>query len=49
MPTKIQIDEMLSSEPVRLIMVNGDGVRPGVDLDNSASLLDLLDAPDDPD
>lgn len=28
--------------PVRLRMVNGSGVRPGVDLDDSASLLDSM-------
>ncbi len=36
-------------EPVRLIRVGGSGLRPGVDLDDSASLLDVMDAPDDPD
>lgn len=38
-----------SREPVRLITVAGNGLRAGVDLDDSASLLDTLDAPDDPD
>jgi hypothetical protein len=33
---------------VRLITAGGDGLRPGVDLDDSASLLDLMEAPDDP-
>ena len=36
-------------EPVRLITVSGNGLRPGVDLDDSASLLDVMDAPNDPD
>ncbi len=36
-------------EPVRLITVAGNGLRPGVDLDDSASLLDVMDGPDDPD
>ncbi len=33
-------------EPVRLTTVGGNGLLPGVDLDDSASLLDLLDADD---
>jgi hypothetical protein len=33
---------------VRLITVGGSGLRPGVDLDDTASLLDMMDAPDDP-
>ena len=36
-----------SREPVRLNTVNGNGLLPGVDLDDSASLLDLLDSSDD--
>jgi len=30
--------------PVRLKTVKGDGVRPGVDLDDTASLLDLMES-----
>ena len=30
------------SRPLRLKTVKGGGVRPGVDLDDSASLLDLM-------
>jgi Arc/MetJ family transcription regulator len=30
------------AKPVRLKTVKGSGVRPGVDLDDSASLLDLM-------
>lgn len=30
------------SRPVRLKTVKGGGVRPGVDLDDSAALLDLM-------
>jgi metal-responsive CopG/Arc/MetJ family transcriptional regulator len=30
-------------EPVRLTTVKGKGLRPGVDLDDSASLLDLME------
>ena len=29
--------------PFRLITVKGDGVRPGVDLNNSAALLSLME------
>jgi len=28
---------------VTIVTANGDGVQPGVDLDNSAALLDLMD------
>lgn len=36
--------------PFVLVTVDGHGLRPGVDLDDSAGLLDLLEAPaDDPD
>ncbi|MEE4378671.1 MAG: DUF2191 domain-containing protein [Candidatus Competibacteraceae bacterium] len=31
------------STPVHLVTVSGDGVKPGVDLDNTASLLDIMD------
>lgn len=30
-------------EPVRLPTFNGDGLRPGVDLDSSSELLDVMD------
>ena len=30
--------------PVRLKTVNGDGVRPGVDLDDTAALLALMES-----
>ena len=30
--------------PVRLKTVKGDGVRPGVDLDDTAALLDLMES-----
>ena len=37
-------------EPLVWVTVGGQGLRPGVDLDDSAGLLDLLEAPaDDPD
>ena len=34
--------------PVRLRTVGGNGLLPGVDLDESAALLDLMDRFDDP-
>ncbi len=36
-------------EPVRLITAGGGGPRPRVDLDDSGSLVDVMDASDDPD
>ncbi len=30
-------------EPVRLITMKGNGTRPGIDLDNSQSLLEIMD------
>jgi hypothetical protein len=30
-------------EPVRLPTFDGDGLQPGVDLDDSAALLDLME------
>jgi antitoxin component of RelBE/YafQ-DinJ toxin-antitoxin module len=35
--------------PVRLVTFNGNGLLPGVDLDDTASLLDLMEASGDPD
>jgi hypothetical protein len=32
------------TKPVRLKTVTGSGVRPGVDLDDTASLLDLMES-----
>ena len=32
------------TKPVRLRTVKGNGVRPGVDLDDSASLLDSMES-----
>jgi hypothetical protein len=34
----------LKAKPVRLRTVKGDGVRPGVDLDDSASLLESMES-----
>jgi Arc/MetJ family transcription regulator len=33
-------------EPFRMRTFHGDGVRPGVDLDDTAALLDLMDEHD---
>lgn len=35
--------------PVRLPTFDGQGLHPGVDLDDSASLLDLMESAHDPD
>jgi hypothetical protein len=35
--------------PVRLVTFGGKGLLPGVDLDDSAALLDLMEGSDDPD
>ncbi len=32
-------------EPIRLVTASGPGVKPGVDLDNGRSLLDIMDDP----
>jgi hypothetical protein len=36
-------------EPVRMITFSGKGLLPGVDLDDSAALLDLMEPLNDPD
>jgi predicted transcriptional regulator len=35
-------------EPVRLATVSGGGLQPGVDLDDSAALLSLMEESNDP-
>jgi hypothetical protein len=35
-------------EPVRLVTFRGKGLLPGVDLDDSAALLDLMESVNDP-
>jgi len=35
-------------EPVHLVTFSGQGLLPGVDLDDSAALVDVMDSPDDP-
>ncbi len=37
-----------STQPLDLPTYGGGWVRPGVDIDNSAALLDILEGPDDP-
>jgi hypothetical protein len=36
------------SAPIKLVTVGGNGLRRGVDLDDSAALLELMEAADDP-
>jgi hypothetical protein len=36
-------------EPVRLVTFGGKGLYPGVDLDDTAALFDLMEATSDPD
>jgi hypothetical protein len=36
-------------EPVQLVPFRGNGLLPGVDLDDSAALLDLMESSHDPD
>jgi len=40
--------EMAQRSPVKLITISGNGLQPGVNLDDSAVLLDLMDDFDDP-
>jgi hypothetical protein len=35
-------------EPVRLVTFRGKGLLPGVDLDDSAALLDVMESSNDP-
>lgn len=35
-------------EPVSLVTLSGNALLPSVDLDNSAALLDVMEASDDP-
>ncbi|MDA2921037.1 ribbon-helix-helix domain-containing protein [Desulfobacterota bacterium AH_259_B03_O07] len=39
--------QMAQRKPIRLITFSGNGLQPGVDLDDSASLIDLMDNSDD--
>ena len=41
-------DQPPKRRPVRLPTFAGGGLRPGVDLDDSAALLDLMEGGDDP-
>jgi hypothetical protein len=40
--------ETVDRTPVHLTTVTGRGLQPGVDLDDSAALLSLMEQPDDP-
>lgn len=42
-----QQKQLADRPPVKLLTVSGHGLQPGVDLDDSASLLDLMDESDD--
>lgn len=44
-----QRSDRLSRDPVKLTTVAGHGLQPGVDLDDSAALLQLMDESGDPD
>lgn len=43
-----QQKQLSERTPVRLKVVSGNGVYPGVDLDDSAALLDLMETQDVP-
>jgi hypothetical protein len=43
-----QSDERRSSRPFKLTTFGRDGLQPGVDLDDSAALLDLMESDVDP-
>jgi hypothetical protein len=40
--------QMAERTPVNLVTVSGNGLQAGVDLDDSAALLDLMDNSNDP-
>jgi hypothetical protein len=40
--------QLAERPPVELITVFGNGLQPGIDLDDAAVLLDLMDSFDDP-
>jgi hypothetical protein len=42
-----QQKQLAERPPVYLTTVDGEGLQPGVDLDDSAALLDLMEAADD--
>lgn len=42
-----QIDQILGRESVKLTTVSGKGIQPGLDLDDSATLLTLMEETDD--
>jgi hypothetical protein len=48
MKTPIRLDDHLLTDPLaKLITVSGNGLQPAVDLDDSATLLDLMEQFDD--
>ena len=40
------LKQSVGSKPVRLVTAAGSGVKPGVDLDNGGSLLDIMAEPE---
>lgn len=42
-----QRDKVKSAPPVKLITFKGDGLQPGVDLNDSAALLELMESTGD--
>ncbi len=43
-----QRNQSVPKAPVKLITVSGNGLQAGVDLDDSATLLDLMEQSNDP-
>lgn len=43
-----QRKQITAEPPIELFTVSGNGLQPGVDLDDSAALLDLMEQYDDP-
>ena len=43
-----QRNHLVSKSPVKLATVSGNGLQAGVDLDDSAALLDLMEQSNDP-
>ena len=39
------VKSRVKRETIRLITAGGSGVKPGVDLDNGRSLLEIMDSP----
>ena len=45
---RLEQGDISRRKPVRLLTVGEDGVRPGIDMDSSSSLMDAMDPPVDP-